>query len=73
MTEAPGGEVVVYEAPDGSVRVDVRLERETVWLMPRQMSELSETTPENVLMHLKNILGGVGWSGVELEETATAK
>lgn len=64
----PGGEVLVYEAADGSVRVDVRLERDTVWLTQRQMSELFETTPENVLMHLKNIFGDG-----ELEETATAK
>lgn len=26
----PGGEVLLYEAPDGQVRVDVRLEKETV-------------------------------------------
>ena len=26
------GEILVYEAPDGEIRVDVRLERETVWL-----------------------------------------
>ncbi|MEX1025032.1 MAG: hypothetical protein WD226_08135 [Planctomycetota bacterium] len=31
------GEVILYEAPD---RVDVRLERETVWLSQAQMAEL---------------------------------
>lgn len=64
----PGGEVLVYEAADGSVQVDVRLERDTVWLSQRQMSELFETTPENVLMHLKNV-----FADGELEEGATAK
>lgn len=68
MAQAPGGEVLVYEAPDGGVRVEVRLERDTVWLTQRQMSELFETTPENVLMHLKNI-----YADGELEEGATAK
>lgn len=68
MADPFGGEVIVYEIPDGSVQVDVRLEQETVWLTQRQMAELFETTPENVLMHLKNIFGGG-----ELEETATAK
>lgn len=29
-TDIPRGEVIVYEAPDGEVQVDVRLERETV-------------------------------------------
>jgi hypothetical protein len=52
-----GGEVVLYEAPDGGVRLDVRLEQETVWLTQRQMATLFETTPENVLMHLKNVYG----------------
>jgi len=68
MSAAPGGEVIVYEAPDGEVRVDVRLDRETVWLTQRQMSELFETTPENVLMHLKNV-----YANGELEEPATTK
>lgn len=64
----PGGEVLVYEAPDGGVRVEVKLDRETVWLSQRQMSELFATTPENVLMHLKNI-----YADGELDEPATAK
>lgn len=66
--DTPGGEVLVYEAADGSARVDVRLERDTVWLTQRQMSELFDTTPENVLMHLKNV-----FADGELEEAATAK
>ena len=28
----PGGEVIVYLAPDGGVRVEVKLYRDTVWL-----------------------------------------
>lgn len=66
--DTPSGEVLVYEAADGSARVDVRLERETVWLTQRQMGELFGTTPENVLMHLKNI-----FADGELEEPATTK
>ncbi|MBW6493780.1 MAG: virulence RhuM family protein [Burkholderiaceae bacterium] len=68
MAQAPGGEVLVYEAPDGGVRVDVKLDHDTVWLTQRQMGELFETTPENVLMHLKKI-----YADGELEELATAK
>ncbi len=29
-TKEPGGEVIVYRTSDGDVRVDVRVERETV-------------------------------------------
>jgi hypothetical protein len=32
VTEAPKGEVLLYQSDDGSVRLDVRLEDETVWL-----------------------------------------
>ena len=64
----PGGEVIVYETPDGGVQVDVRLDSETVWLTQRQMAHVFDTTPENVLMHLRNV-----FSSGELEETATAK
>ena len=64
----PGGEVAVYESAEGEVRVDVRLERETVWLSQRQMAQVFDTTPENVLMHLRNI-----FTGGELEADATTK
>ena len=59
-------DIVIFESGDRSV--EVRLEGETVWLTQRQMAEVFSTTPENVLMHLKNI-----FSDNELEETATAK
>ena len=67
-TSVPGGEVVVYEAQDGEVRVDVRLEQETVWLSQRDMAEVFDTTPENVLMHLRNV-----FSSGELNAEATTK
>ncbi len=64
----PGGEVVVYESPEGEVSVDVRFESESVWLTQAQMGEVFQSTPENILMHLRNI-----YSSEELEEKATAK
>ena len=62
------GEVAVYEDIDGEVRVDVRLEQETVWLTQRQMAEVFDSTTENVWMHLRNIFA----SG-EVETEATTK
>ncbi|MCK0769739.1 virulence protein RhuM/Fic/DOC family protein [Chromohalobacter canadensis] len=66
MSEQP--QILIYE--DADKAVDVRLDdgRETVWLTQRQMGEVFETTPENVLMHLKNI-----FSDEELAEEATTK
>jgi len=37
-----GGEVVIYEAPDGEIRLDVRLQQDTIWLTQTQMAELFE-------------------------------
>ena len=64
----PGGEIVVYEAPGGEVRVDVPLEQETVWLTQRQMAEVLQTSTDNVSLHLRNI-----YSNGELEESATTE
>ncbi len=47
--------VEIYQSAEGKVSVKVLYELETVWLTQRQMGELFATTPENVLMHLKNI------------------
>ncbi|KJS74861.1 MAG: virulence protein RhuM/Fic/DOC family protein [Serpentinimonas sp.] len=58
--------IVIFEAGDQPVQV--RLEGETVWLTQRQIAEAFSTTPENILMHLKNI-----FSDNELDEMATAK
>ncbi len=65
---ARGEKIAVYESTEGEVRVDVQIDRETVWLTRRQMAEVFGTTPENVLTHLRNIFG----CG-ELEAEATAK
>jgi len=59
-------DIVIFEG--GTRAVEVRLEGETLWLTQRQMGELFGTTPENVLMHLRNI-----YAEQELEEVATAK
>ena len=63
--ESRGGEVVVYEAPDGEVRVDVRLERETVWLSLNQMAELFGRDKSVISRHLGNV-----FSSGELEREA---
>ena len=68
ITTLSGDEVVVYEATDGEVQVEVRLDGETVWLTQRQMGQVFETSPENVAMHLRNV-----FSSGELEESATTK
>lgn len=65
---SPGGHIVVYETEDGETRIDVRFDRETVWLTQGQMAELFETSTNNVSFHLNNIV-----SAQELEREATTK
>jgi len=59
-------DVIIYQTDHGSINVTV--EQDNVWLSQRQMGELFETSPENVLMHLQNI-----YRENELGEEATAK
>ena len=51
----PDCDVVVYEAPGGEVRVDVRLDRETVWLTQQQMAELFGRDRSVVTRHIRNV------------------
>ncbi|MCF6251088.1 MAG: virulence RhuM family protein [Methylococcaceae bacterium] len=59
---------IIYQTEEGETKLDVRFENETVWLTQKLMAELFSTTPENILMHLKNI-----YQEDELNEKATTK
>ena len=48
------GEIVMYQ-PDETIRLEVRVENDTVWLTQAQMAELFRTTPQNVTIHIKDI------------------
>ena len=60
-------QIVVYQ-PNETVRLDVRLENETVWLTQSQMGELFGCTTRIVRLHLENI-----YSCGELTQGATRK
>src|ERR1039458_4342567 len=59
---------LVYAAEDGRVKVEVRLENETVWLAQQHMAELFQTTQQNISLHLQNI-----YEEGELQRAATHK
>ncbi len=54
MTE-PTAQLVIYEPDDASRPVEVRLERETVWLSLNQMAELFERDKSVISRHLRNV------------------
>ncbi len=60
--------ILIYQTEDGQTRIDVRLENETVWMSQAGMSELYQTTPQNITMHIGNI-----YEEGELDPVATCK
>ena len=49
-----GGEIILYQ-PDSSIRLEVRMEEETVWLTQAQMAMLFGCSIDNISLHLKNL------------------
>ena len=47
-------EIILYQ-PDEAVKIEVRVEDETVWLTQQQMADLFETTRINITLHIGNI------------------
>ena len=50
-----GGEVVFYKSSDGSVKLDVKLEKETIWLSLNQIAELFGRDKSVISRHLRNV------------------
>ena len=59
------GEIILYQ-PDETIRLEVRVEDETVWLTQQQMAELFGTGRQAITKHLQNI-----YDCEELKEEAT--
>ena len=62
------GELILYQSEDGRSEVQLRAEDGTVWLSQAEMSELFQTTSQNVTQHIKAI-----YEDRELAEAATCK
>ena len=48
------GEIVMYQ-PDETIRLEVRVEDDSVWLTQQQMADLFLTTRNNITLHIGNI------------------
>ena len=71
--ESAKGEIIMYQ-PDETIRLEVRVENETVWLTQQQMAELFQTTRNNITLHIGNIFkeGELDDSIVRKESLLTA-
>ncbi|MDZ4185887.1 MAG: cell filamentation protein Fic [Desulfuromonadales bacterium] len=51
----PTGEFLIYTNADGRIRIETRMQDETVWLNQKQLAELFQTSVPNINMHIRNI------------------
>ena len=61
-------EIKIYKASDGKTSIEVKLEKDTVWLSQRQMAELFDKDSDTIGLHLKNI-----FKSGELDEYSTTE
>ncbi len=61
-------EIKIYKTAEGKTLLEVKLEKETVWLSQKQMAELFEKDSDTIGLHLKNI-----YKSGELEEISTTE
>jgi len=59
------GEIVIYQAKDKKVRLEVKLERDTVWLSQKQIARLFGVERSVITKHLRNI-----FNSKELDENS---
>ena len=62
------GRILIYQNEKGDTKIDVYFADETVWMTQKSISELYQTTPQNITLHIKNV-----YADGELEEKATCK
>lgn len=48
-------DILIYQTEDGSTKIQVQLNDNTVWLTQADMVELFQTTKQNISLHIKNI------------------
>ena len=59
-------EIKIYKTPEGKTSIEVKLEKETVWLNQYQLEMLFETNRTTINKHILNI-----YKSGELKETST--
>lgn len=49
------GDIIIYQTEDGLTKIDVKIEKETVWLSLDLMAELFQRDKSTISRHIKNI------------------
>ena len=48
-------EIIMYQTEDGLTKINVQMEDDTVWLTQAQMTELFQTSKQNISLHVGNV------------------
>jgi prophage maintenance system killer protein len=56
MTDQPSGAIELYQANDGSIKIDVRTDGDTVWLTRQQMALLFDRDVKTIGKHIGNAI-----------------
>ena len=62
------GEILIYQNTDNNIKIDVRLEGETVWLTQEQMAALFGKSRSTIAEHIINV-----YEENELEPISTCR
>ncbi len=68
LPEKSKSEILLYQSNDGELKIQVRLDDNTVWLTQTDMVDLFQTTKQNISLHIKNI-----FEEGELDENSVVK
>lgn len=61
-------EILIYKGDNGETEIEVKLERDTIWLSQKQIADLFDKDSDTIGLHLKNI-----FTTGELEESSTTE
>ena len=67
-TKMNNSEILIYQNSEGSIKIDVRLEEESVWLTQAQLCELFQKSKATISEHIKNV-----FEEGELDASATVR
>ena len=68
MSEQQSSELLFYTSPDGLVKMEIRIEGDTIWMTQQMMADLFQTSKQNISLHVDNI-----YQSSELQEVGTVK
>ena len=66
--ENKNNRIIIYNTENGGIKIEVKLENETLWLSQKQMAELFDCGTNNIRFHLQNI-----FKEAELSENQTTQ